>query len=289
MEFKTYSTQGLIDSLICDLTEVDLKEKVISALGLALSKKPVKSLNKPELAWALRLLGSFVTKKFLDEEDHTIERTSESKLSEENPTIILPSQYSQIGEEGEKKKVVTSSPKPQSHDDVPICHFYKRKRCKFMGKDKSKCKFAHPPKCQVFMKNGPWTNKNQKGCKVKKCTFFHPKLCPKSLQERKCKALKCPFSHLQGTRERPKIQGDSSSVGKKSSPVEKIDQSSFLEALKTVTMELRNVTTRLASLQAGTLAPTVPSHWGGTQLQSQGSIPIFTGGGLVYSQQMQGA
>lgn len=64
----------------------------------SLTMKPVKSLNKPEIAMALGMLGRFVRSNFVDEDEESNE-DSEKAQSEMDPTGVLSSQYSQPEEE----------------------------------------------------------------------------------------------------------------------------------------------------------------------------------------------
>lgn len=81
-----------------------------------------------------------------------------------------------------------------------ICRFYQRRQCKFFGKKSDQCKFLHPKKCQQFMEHGPRSNKNPKGCDVKSCKSFHPKICVNSLKNKECSVNNCQSSHLRGTK-----------------------------------------------------------------------------------------
>jgi hypothetical protein len=41
---------------------------------------------------------------------------------------------------------------------------------------------------------------NKGKCRFRdKCRYFHPKLCIKSISDRKCTFLECPFFHISGT------------------------------------------------------------------------------------------
>ena len=78
-----------------------------------------------------------------------------------------------------------------------ICRFYKSKSCKH-GVKGDGCKFAHPKKCQKFIRHG---DKSNRGCKKgKRCSDFHPPLCWSSLKDGWCDRQNCKFHHIQGTR-----------------------------------------------------------------------------------------
>lgn len=78
-----------------------------------------------------------------------------------------------------------------------ICHFYKTNSCRYHISGKG-CKYAHPKPCPKLLKFG--LNK-EKGCnKGRHCSHYHPRMCYMSLNEGRCHKVKCPYTHLHGTR-----------------------------------------------------------------------------------------
>ena len=72
-----------------------------------------------------------------------------------------------------------------------VCKYYKMGNCKF-GQKGDECKFDHPRKCYKFMRFGVAEGR---GCKNKKCIYFHPPLCRATEEGRLCKSVNCKYFH----------------------------------------------------------------------------------------------
>lgn len=190
---KTLKRVEVIQSLIKDLNGDD-KVKVTQALVLALTNKPLKGVNKAELSLAFSLIGKFLSDNFIME---GVEETMPVESSEEDsgPELI------QSQDQSSSFFPTVKTPDLKEETKETICHFYKMNKCKFSssGKKGGKCRFLHPPKCKKFMKHGPYSKHNTKGCDKKKCDQFHPKVCNQSLRDKACGRDKCTFYHLKGT------------------------------------------------------------------------------------------
>ena len=63
------------------------------------------------------------------------------------------------------------------------------------------------------------THDKKKGCNQgKKCTEFHPKMCPASMTKGKCTDLKCRFMHVKGTCKIDSDQKDDTDASDKLKP-----------------------------------------------------------------------
>ena len=133
----------------------------------------------------------------------------------------VPASSSRIRENGNKNKINNnnnidqrsdhdsgeiisgSSSNSSGNEKVPKeCSHYKNNNCRH-GISGRGCAFSHPKRCSKLMKHG--TKKNL-GCNLgKKCTAFHPKMCPTSIAKSECFDPKCQLSHVKGTKRR-KVQ-----------------------------------------------------------------------------------
>ena len=92
-----------------------------------------------------------------------------------------------------------------------ICPFYRKNNCRH-GKKGSNCPFLHPERCQKLLLYG---SSQPKGCNLgKKCTHYHPKMCPTSITKRECFDDKCNFTHVKGTKRKP-VASPSKSSGQR--------------------------------------------------------------------------
>ena len=84
-----------------------------------------------------------------------------------------------------------------------ICKFYIRGKCKFgsTGTRGGTCRFEHPEPCKPFSHHGA----TSRGCQDDRCTLWHPPLCRRSTNYRKCFRQDCHFWHLRGTIRRPPV------------------------------------------------------------------------------------
>ena len=81
-----------------------------------------------------------------------------------------------------------------------ICVHYRRNQLKYGMKGKD-CPFLHPTRCKKLLVYG---TKQPDGCNLgRKCTSFHPKMCPSSITKRICFDDKCQFTHVKGTKRKP--------------------------------------------------------------------------------------
>ena len=81
-----------------------------------------------------------------------------------------------------------------------ICPFYRKNICRH-GKKGTNCPFLHPERCQKLLLYG---SSQPKGCNLgRKCTHYHPKMCPTSITKRECFDDKCNFTHVKGTKRKP--------------------------------------------------------------------------------------
>ena len=93
----------------------------------------------------------------------------------EEVTTHPPSTTEVPGVSDSQDKTQLSSRKPQ---EKLICRYYKNNNCKYGLKGKD-CPYAHPAPCVKLLKHG---TRSKNGCnKGKKCTEFHPKMCPTSI------------------------------------------------------------------------------------------------------------
>ena len=86
-------------------------------------------------------------------------------------------------------------------------------------------------------------NKQENGCtEGKKCSEFHPKMCPASMTKGKCMDKKCNFMHVRGTRaskdSEKKEETEQTNSAEKSASLTK---ESFLEMIHLLRKELREV------------------------------------------------
>ena len=101
-------------------------------------------------------------------------------------------------EESDEKKSGNSEeggPKDEPTDDdkdnKPICPKYKHGRCD--NYETCKLTFNHPRRCRNMLSLGKCRFGNS-------CRYFHPKICYKSMNDRKCTDLECRFFHLKYTK-----------------------------------------------------------------------------------------
>ena len=74
---------------------------------------------------------------------------------------------------------------------------YRKNQCRH-GMKGTNCLFLHPERCKKLILHG---TKQPEGCNLgKKCSHFHPKMCPSSITKRICLDEKCQFTHVKGTK-----------------------------------------------------------------------------------------
>lgn len=103
------------------------------------------------------------------------------------------SQQSESEEEGPKN----SSSDSDSDNEKKMCSFFKQGTCRYgiSGRSGGTCKFIHRKVCNPYRLYGD----TKKGCRKKKCDYWHPPLCYKSVNSGECYKEKCRFWHLKGT------------------------------------------------------------------------------------------
>ena len=91
----------------------------------------------------------------------------------------------------------------ESDEPRRICKFYIRGKCKFgsTGTRGGTCRFEHPEPCKPFSQHGA----TSRGCQNDRCPLWHPPLCRRSTNYRKCFRQDCHFWHLRGTIRRPPV------------------------------------------------------------------------------------
>ena len=120
-----------------------------------------------------------------------MEEPSKKKEKEDSPTAGS----NQPKTEKEDSPTVGSDPpkiqEPPKKKEKDECWFLMNRRCRHGIKGVG-CNFFHPDICEVFLKEG------KEGCQG--CFLPHVKICPSSLQSKKCgRGKSCPFQHLKGT------------------------------------------------------------------------------------------
>ena len=78
-----------------------------------------------------------------------------------------------------------------------ICVHYRKNQCRHGMKGKD-CAFLHPDRCKKLLQHG---TRQPNGCNLgRKCTSYHPKMCPSSVTKKVCYDDKCQFTHVKGTK-----------------------------------------------------------------------------------------
>ena len=114
------------------------------------------------------------------------------------PNVLIGQQTNDTSEGIGRTENTTN--KANDSDDIPVCNFYKKGKCKHGIKGKN-CRFKHPKMCTKLLKHG---NKSPKGCSAgTKCTMFHPRMCSSSIRKGECFNLDCTFTHVKGTNRNP--------------------------------------------------------------------------------------
>ena len=86
-----------------------------------------------------------------------------------------------------------------SRKNQRMCSYFKRGICRhgISGKSGGTCSFIHRKVCRAYQLYG---SDKRMGCQKKEnCEYWHPPMCYKSLNERRCFDDKCRFWHLKGT------------------------------------------------------------------------------------------
>ena len=131
------------------------------------------------------------------------------KISHENGSNIVPvNNYdlnttavptSELSEKSEDSSADVSS----SDGKKPVCRHFKKGTCVHGLKGNKivngiKCKYRHPKRCFKYLN---FKDDKKKGCvKGGDCQYYHPPICPDSLQNKVCEDTKCKMPHLKSFR-----------------------------------------------------------------------------------------
>ena len=121
----------------------------------------------------------------------SMKNTFQSEVKNKNALTLENKRTNEPGKIKESEEQLTK------HNDLPICRFYKKGKCKHGIKGRN-CQYYHPKACSKLMKYG---NKGPKGCGAGiKCANYHPRMCASSIKQGQCLNEACTFTHVKGTR-----------------------------------------------------------------------------------------
>ena len=120
-----------------------------------------------------------------------------------NSTRILNQDQERRNQEDREPRDLSRHEEVEEDPDEPrrICKFFIRGKCKYgnTGTRGGTCRFDHPEPCKPFTYHGATI----RGCQNERCPLWHPPLCRRSVNYRKCFRQDCHFWHLKGTIRRP--------------------------------------------------------------------------------------
>ena len=185
----------------------------------------------------------------------------------------------------------------QSVDTTDVCPFYRKGTCRF-GIAGRQCPKTHPPACKKLLRHG---NRAPRGCtEGRNCDKYHPTMCQSSLRKKECFNADCKLVHITGTK---RIRTERNSTGTVEAtryslnrepahaappapaaphaPTSQQNQEYFLEALRTMQMELMREMHRLTvvrpaptSLPPGPYLP--PQHHPPSTMFMGNNLPPMT-------------